>query len=85
MANFIVGIINALIQGLADVLNAVFSLLPNSPFALIDNSPIAPYLSGLNWLIPISSLLGILEAWLTCIALYYIYSIVLRWIKAIKG
>lgn len=64
--------------------NYVFSALPTSPF----KSAIAalgelPYLSWLNWFIPIGTFITIGTAWLTAIALFYLYSIILRWIRAI--
>ena len=66
-------------------LDTVMRLLPTSPFIrYIDALATLPYLKYLNWFIPVPSLIVIGQAWLTAIALYYIYSIVLRWIKAIK-
>ncbi len=35
-------------------------------------------------LIPIGQIIAILETWVTAVAIYYLYSIVLRWIKAIE-
>ncbi len=66
----------------------VLSLLPDSPFALLDKmdptGEIAKILGFVNWFIPIYSFVGILEGWLVCIAVYYIYQVVLRWFKAIE-
>ncbi len=84
MANFLIGMCNGIIKALGLVLGVIFSVLPPSPFKLLDNSPIAKYLPGLNWLLPISEMIVIGEAWLTAIAVYYIYQIVLRWIKAVE-
>ena len=84
MSAFIIGMINLLIKGLGAILILITSVLPPSPFSLIDNSPIQPYLSGINWLIPVSSILAIGEAWLTAIGTYYIYQVVARWLKVIE-
>lgn len=69
---------------LMDMLAYVVNLLPNSPFEMLDNSPIAPYLSTLNYFVPIREIILILETWLVAIGLYYLYMIALRWIKAIS-
>lgn len=37
-----------------------------------------------NWFIPIGTFVSILEGWLVCVAVYYAYQIVLRWIKVIE-
>lgn len=64
--------------------NMIVSVLPTSPvqryLSAFDD---LPYLSWLNWFIPVSSILVVMETWLTAIALFYLYSIILRWIKAI--
>jgi hypothetical protein len=66
-------------------LDTVMKLLPLSPFIrYIDALATLPYLRYLNWFIPIPSFIVIGQAWLVAIGLYYIYSIVLRWVKAIK-
>lgn len=84
MAGFFIGLVNLLIIALGGVLSLVFSILPPSPFHLIDNSIIGEYLSGLNWIVPVDSILALGSAWLSCIAIYFIYQAVMRWIKLIK-
>lgn len=84
MYAFFIGLINNLIAGLGAVLNAIFSLLPPSPFTALDNSPIASYLPTINYFVPVSQIITISEVWLTGISAYYIYQIVLRWLKAIR-
>lgn len=66
-------------------LNAVLALLPTSPFvSFIDAIEGIPFLSALNYFIPISTFIGIGEAWLVSIGVFYLYSILLRWIRAIS-
>lgn len=84
MVKFIVGLINLIISALGSVLNFIFGFLPPSPFKLLSNSPIADFLGTLNYMFPIAEIISIGELWLTCVGLYYIYQIVLRWIKAIE-
>lgn len=83
MANFFISICNGLIKGLGSVLSLIFFALPPSPFSILDSTPIAEYLPGLNYFIPIKEMMDIGTAWLLCISVYYIYQIVLRWVKAI--
>lgn len=84
MGNFVIGMCNGLIKALGVVLGLIFAILPPSPFTLIDNSPIAPYINGMNWILPIDEIIVITETWLTAIGIYYISQIVMRWLKAIK-
>lgn len=64
--------------------NMILSVLPHSPVQkFLASFEDLPYLSWLNWFIPVSSILIVIEAWLTAIALFYVYSIIMRWIKLI--
>lgn len=66
-------------------LSWVLGLLPTSPFtAFIDTIANIPFLSALNYFIPISTFIAIGQAWLVAIGLFYLYSIILRWIRAIE-
>lgn len=62
----------------------ILNVLPSSPvqryLAAFDNMP---YLKYLNWFIPVGSILVVCETWLVCIGLFYLYQIILRWVKAI--
>ena len=62
----------------------VLALLPTSPFTeFINACSDIPYLGWLNWFIPVGQMIAIGESWLVAIGLFYMYSIVLRWIRAI--
>lgn len=66
-------------------LAGILSVLPLSPFApYIDQFAALPFLGYLNWFIPVGTLLKIGTAWLTAIGLYYLYSVIMRWIKLIS-
>lgn len=43
-----------------------------------------PYLEYINYFIPVDTIIAITSAWVTAIGVYYLYSIALRWIKAIS-
>lgn len=65
----------------------LMEILPYSPFRkFIEswNTDIPEAISWLNWLMPISEAISILEAWLVAYGIYLIASIVMRWIKAIE-
>ena len=63
----------------------IVPLLPLSPFAAyIDSLEQVPYLGYLNWFVPVGTCLKIGAAWLSAIALFYLYSVIARWIKLIE-
>ena len=67
------------------LLSVILSLLPLSPFAdAIDNLTQLPYLAYLNYFVPVGTFIKIGEAWLAAIALFYLYSVLARWIKLIE-
>lgn len=66
-------------------LSWVLSVLPTSPFTLFINKMAdIPFLSTLNYFIPVGSMIAIGQAWLLSVGLFYLYSIILRWIRAIE-
>lgn len=66
---------------------SVVNLFPASPFLFLQNlasdSAMSSILGMLNWFIPVYSFVAIMETWLAGVGLYYVYQIVLRWIKAV--
>lgn len=66
------------------VVGALLSFLPDSPFtSIIESVEQLEFLPFLNWFVPVGTLIGIGTAWLTCIGIYYVYQVVLRWAKVI--
>lgn len=64
--------------------NALMKLLPRSPFSqFIANFTPPDYLGWLNWFFPVGQVLSILVIWLASISLFYLYSIIMRWVKMI--
>ena len=79
----------SLLQGLLDGFvvfgQGLLHLLPSSPFQsvyglAIDNQ----LLNSLAWIIPIPQILSVLQAWVVSVGAFYVYSVALRWIKAIE-
>lgn len=66
-------------------LSGLLSVLPLSPFTeIISSLGSMPFLGYLNWFIPIGTFLKIGSAWLAAIGLYYLYSVIARWVKLIS-
>ena len=60
------------------------SVLPTSPFRpLINRFADLPALGWINWFVPVGEAVAVSAAWLVAIGLFYLYSIALRWLKAI--
>lgn len=63
----------------------LLSILPTSPFApIIDNLEQLPYLGYINYFVPVGICIKIGEAWLAAIVVFYLWSVVARWIKLIE-
>lgn len=84
MGNWVIDFFNFIIKVLGSILSLIFSILPPSPFSVINNSIIAEYLPYINYFVPFSEVVVILQTWLVAIGVYYLYQVVLRWIKAIQ-
>lgn len=55
------------------------ALLPASPFtAFTDAVASVPYLDILNWFLPITEVISILQAWLVAITAFYVVQMLLR-------
>lgn len=62
----------------------VIKLLPGSPFqALINSGSSIPYLKYLNWFFPVTESIALLEAWIVCVGIFYVYKMVLHYIHLI--
>ena len=78
---------DALSDALVDLAVSIVELFTASPFTVLDelgNSEVYEWLRMVNWFIPIGTFVSILEGWLVCVAVYYVYQIVLRWIRVIE-
>lgn len=85
MFSFLAKFWNNFSASLINLLARLVDLLPDSPFVIIDNSAISSYLPTLNYFVPITEIIAILEIWLVAITTYYLFSVALRWIKVIES
>ncbi|MDO4495870.1 MAG: hypothetical protein Q4B62_08845 [Clostridiaceae bacterium] len=70
---------------LDNVLCNILNLLPDSPFEfLAQTGYIYKYLQYLNWIVPVSFFVSTLQVWLVAVAIYYVWQLILRWLKAIE-
>ena len=66
------------------LIGKIVAVLPLSPFAdWIDQFAGLPWLGVLNWFFPVRECLLVMAAWLAAIALFYLYSVAMRWVKMI--
>lgn len=66
------------------IIDSILSVLPTSPFAgFINEFANLPFLGYLNWFFPVGACLTVMGVWLAAIALFYLYSILMRWVKMI--
>lgn len=66
----------------------IISVFPASPIqpllASLRSSAVSEILGFVNWFVPVGTMLGILSGWLACVAAYYVYQILLRWIRVVE-
>lgn len=75
---------NAVMDIINTALNYIFSFLPEDPFlSIIDELGSIPAVQYVNYFVPVDKILAITAIWLGAIATFYLYQIILRWIKAI--
>lgn len=72
-------------MSISEIFNKLICVLPKSPITYLEANPeIKKFLSYANYFIPINSMIAIAETWLLVIAAYYVYQLILRWIKMIE-
>lgn len=75
---------DTILKSFQSILSTILNILPDSPFRpFIDTIASIPYLSVLNYFVPISDFLILLGLWCTAITLFYAVSALLRMVNAI--
>lgn len=78
-------VFNWLTDKLGFIVDTVMVMLPDSPFVMLQRSASVNQVIGIvNWIVPFSQMVAILQVWLTAVAVYYVYQIILRWAKAVE-
>lgn len=84
MADMLINLINSIFVAIATFCNALANLLPASPFSSVSASlELNQFFGLLNWVFPFTQMIATLELWVTCLALYYLISIALKWVKIV--
>lgn len=83
--DFTMDLFNAVMSLLNMVLNGIFSFLPKSPFlGVMEYVGEIPYLEHICYFVPVAEIVSITTAWISAVAVFYVYQMVLRWIKAVS-
>lgn len=77
-------IINSFISWLTGMIGKVVDLLPDSPFNFDIPDYVRDIVGYINYFFPINAFVKILAAWTACILVWYVASLLMRWIKAIE-
>lgn len=85
MLNALIDLINWIISAFGDILSLILTLLPDSPFNWditgINNS----YLQIIFYVLPIQEIAVIMGTYIPAVGTWYLYRIVLRWLKGAEG
>ncbi len=82
---FIEGVFTFLEEVSDVIIGFLTKILPLSPVQnYISYVSSVPYLGYINWFCPVGTCVSIMEGWLACIGLWYIYVALLRWVKAVE-
>lgn len=77
-------IFNTLKNFLINTINVFLALLPDCPFeSYISATADIQMLKYINWFIPVQDFIVIGQAWLVAIGIFYLYQVILRWLKVV--
>lgn len=78
-------ILQSIIDFLLDLLGKVLFFLPDSPFSSFTvPDSVRSILGYVNYFLPLNQIVVTLGLWTAAIGAYIIYSVILRWIKAVE-
>lgn len=80
------------LSGLSDALVAfavsIIEIFPESPFRgaieSVQDAEIITILQYVNYILPVQQMITIFGMWIVGVGLYYVYQLLLRWIKVIE-
>lgn len=71
---WLVNAVSGLVQAFNSILLHLLALLPGSPFReMVDTLDAFEFLGTLNWFIPFTDMVGMLELWTLAIGSYYAF------------
>jgi hypothetical protein len=77
-------IFNGIIDVGAGIADGIVWLLPKSPFSALELAFDSDLLGYINYFLPVQEALSMLTMWGMAIGGWYIYKIILRWVKVIR-
>ena len=80
-------IYNGVIGLITKLGNLILSIFPKSPFKQFINSMDVSswHLGWLAWFFPVREAVAVIALWLVALTMFYIVSVVARWVKIIGG
>ena len=78
------GIVNTLIDIASAIADGLMWLLPISPFSTLELVFDNDLMGHINYFLPVQEAVNILVAWGVAIGIWYLYALVLRWVKAVR-
>lgn len=73
--------LESMLYGVKGAIQWLVERLPDSPFQALNMSDISEYLGFINWIVPVNQMVYTLGLWVSCIAIMYVYSVVMKWVK----
>lgn len=64
--------------------NDIQKFLPTSPFKGLIGKLDSIDFGYLNWFFPVGEIINLLLLWVTAIGIFYVYMVILRWLKFIE-
>lgn len=77
----LVNIINGIISFFSKALSIVYPLLPNDPFASISYGDVSSAIKYFTYFVPVHTFIVHFGYFLAILAMFYLYRVVLNWIK----
>jgi len=84
MGNFLVNMINKIIQAIGLIITEAINLLPTSPFVM-SQSVESEWVNAISWVFPLGTVISHLEAFTVAVGVFYLIRVVLRWLKVAEG
>lgn len=82
--NYIIRVLNIVIEKLGQAIEWLLLLLPDSPFLWLEKLD-STVLDVINYVVPIPAMVSHLQLYVLAVAIYYAIRIALRWAKAAGG
>jgi hypothetical protein len=78
------GILNTLIDIASGIADGLMWLLPISPFSALELVFDNNLMGYINFFLPVQEAVNLLVGWGVAIGLWYLYALILRWVKAVR-